>query len=172
MSKNKNQTTFRFLPQIPHLFAPFQPCLSPTSDNQRATNTSPHKHPHISTMAGSLLCRAALRRQLHTFGRHNNKSPQRRWQSNKPEDPIPVPNTVPTTNVPFWLRLGPLTRATQAYGRAQRRRPWAVQLCTSLTIFFLGDISAQRISGREYDPERTGRSLIIGGLISIPNYEW
>lgn len=124
--------------------------------------------------APTLAYRAALRSRLR------NTFQQRRWQSTnnntttttKPEDPIPVPNTVPTTSVPFWLRLGPLTRATQAYGRAQRKRPWTVQLCTSLTIFFLGDISAQRIGGRDYDPERTGRSLIIGGLISIPNYEW
>lgn len=119
-------------------------------------------------VALGLFYRAAVRSRL--------RNPlQRRWQStnnNKPEDPIPVATTVPTTSVPFWLRLGPLTRATQAYGRAQRKRPWTVQLCTSLTIFFLGDISAQRINGRDYDPERTGRSLIIGGLISIPNYEW
>lgn len=123
-------------------------------------------------MAGTLLYRALLRRQAQSLARPR----QRRWQStnNRPEpDPIPVHNSVPPPNAaPFWMRLGPLTRATQAYGRAQRKRPWAVQLCTSLTIFFLGDISAQQIGGRDYDPERTGRSILIGGLISIPNYEW
>lgn len=122
-------------------------------------------------MAGTLFYRAALRRQMQSLTRR----PQRRWQSHKTEEGVPTPNTVPPPSpnaVPFWMRLGPLTRATQAYGRAQRKRPWVVQLCTSLTIFFLGDISAQRISGKDYDPERTGRSMIIGGLVSIPNYEW
>lgn len=123
-----------------------------------------------SRMPGTLIYRAALRRQAQPLLR----SRQRRWQSSKPERPIPVQNTVPppTADVPFWMRLGPLTRATQAYGRAQRKRPWVVQLCTSLTIFCLGDISAQRMSGRDYDPERTGRSMLIGGIISIPNFEW
>lgn len=121
-------------------------------------------------MAHSLFYRTALRRQIQSLTRNTQ---QRRWQSSKTEEGIPTPSTVPPpTAVPFWMRLGPLTRATQAYGRAQRKRPWVVQLCTSLTIFFLGDISAQRISGKDYDPERTGRSMIIGGLVSIPNYEW
>lgn len=138
-------------------------------------------------MADSLFYRALLRRQVSSGPsvpsllrmrmpprpRPQPQPQQRRWQSNKPEDPIPVASTVPPpAAVPFWMRLGPLTRATQAYGRAQRKRPWVVQLCTSLTIFFLGDISAQRISGSEYDPERTARSIAIGGLASIPNYEW
>lgn len=129
------------------------------------------KNTRLGRMAGTLIYRAALRRQAQLLAR----PPPRRWQSNKPEQPIPVQNTVPPPtpgDVPFWMRLGPLTRATQAYGRAQRKRPWVVQLCTSLTIFCLGDISAQRMSGKDYDPERTGRSLVIGGIISIPNFEW
>lgn len=129
-------------------------------------------------MAGTLLYRAALRRQTQFLAR---SPPQRRWQSSphtktKPEQPIPVQNTVlpppPPAPVDFWTRLGPLTRATQAYGRAQRKRPWVVQLCTSLTIFCLGDLCSQRIGGKDYDPERTGRAIIIGGLSSIPSYEW
>ncbi|CAN8102038.1 unnamed protein product [Discula destructiva] len=130
-------------------------------------------------MTSNLLCRAALRRQTQFLAR----PPQRRWQSSpnrKSEEPIPVPNTVPppppppppAVETPFWMRLGPLTRATQAYGRAQRKRPWVVQLCTSLTIFCLGDMCSQRIGGKDYDPVRTGRAIIIGGVISIPNFEW
>lgn len=121
-------------------------------------------------MAHALFYRAALRRHMQSLTRNTQ---QRRWQSTKTEEGIPTPNTVPPPSAaPFWMRLGPLTRATQAYGRAQRKRPWVVQVCTSLTIFCLGDISAQRISGKDYDPERTGRSMLIGGLVSIPNFEW
>lgn len=126
-------------------------------------------------MTGAILYRAALRRQTHLLRRPS----QRRWQSgNKVEQPIPVQNTVlpptPTAavDVPFYMRLGPLTRATQAYGRAQRKRPWVVQLCTSLTIFSLGDVCSQYISGNDYTPERTGRAMIIGSIIAIPNQEW
>ncbi|KUI68521.1 Protein SYM1 [Cytospora mali] len=126
----------------------------------------------------SPLYRVLLRRQAHSLRngtRHQQQ--QRRWQSSKPEPDaptkeIPTPNMVPTVDVPFWLRLGPLTRSVQAYGRAQRKRPWITQLCTSLTIYFFADLSAQRINGKEYDPERTCRSIIIGGISSIPSFEW
>lgn len=135
----------------------------------------PYEHKTFAAMSGLFLQRVALRRQALLV----RPRFQRRWQSSntKPEEPIPVPNTVlppppAAVDVPFWMRLGPLTRVTQAYGRAQRKRPWVVQLATSLTIFCLGDICSQRISGKEYDVERTGRSMIIGSIISIPNYEW
>ncbi|CAJ2508659.1 Uu.00g136850.m01.CDS01 [Anthostomella pinea] len=75
--------------------------------------------------------------------------------------------------LPFWQRLGPLTRAGQAYARAQRARPWATQLASSLFIYLCADISAQRLGGRgEHDLERTGRSLVIGGAAAIPGYTW
>ncbi len=85
-------------------------------------------------------------------------------------DAIPVPNTVAT--IPLWQRLGPLTRLAEAYARAQRRRPYVTQLCSSLVIYFCADISAQRMSGKEYTPTRTGRALVIGSISSIPSYEW
>lgn len=82
-----------------------------------------------------------------------------------------MPNTVGP--LPFWQRLGPLTRAGQAYARAQRRRPWATQLATTLVIYLCADVSAQRMGGKEdYDPRRTARSLVIGGVSSIPSYTW
>lgn len=34
------------------------------------------------------------------------------------------------------------------------------------------DISAQSISGSDYDPKRTARSLTIGAISSIPSFEW
>ena len=86
------------------------------------------------------------------------------------DDPIPVPNTV--APLPFWQRLGPLTTAGQAYARSQRKRPWATQFVSTLVIYLCADISAQRMSGKDYDPKRTARSLIIGGAASIPSYTW
>jgi protein Mpv17 len=83
---------------------------------------------------------------------------------------IPVPNTVAT--LPLWQRLGPLSTGFRAYGRSQRKRPYTTQFVSSLVVFFLGDLGAQRINGDEYDPARSGRALIIGGMASIPSYKW
>jgi hypothetical protein len=101
------------------------------------------------------------------------RRPQSTKAPNKPltEDPIPVPNTIGP--LPFWQRLGPLTRLAQSYARAQKRRPYVTQLCSSLTIYFLGDLVAQWLSEDEgWDEKRTFRSLVIGGLSSIPSYRW
>ena len=87
------------------------------------------------------------------------------------ETSIPVPNHVP--QLPLWQRLGPLTRLASGYARAQKKRPYVTQLCSSLTIYFLGDLGAQWLSeDEEWDPKRTMRSLVIGGLSSIPSYKW
>jgi protein Mpv17 len=83
---------------------------------------------------------------------------------------IPVPNTV--ANLPIWQRLGPLSKGLQAYSRSQRKRPYTTQFCSSLVIYFLGDLSAQNISGDEYDPKRTMRALVISAFSSIPTYKW
>ncbi|RFU30543.1 hypothetical protein B7463_g5775, partial [Scytalidium lignicola] len=83
---------------------------------------------------------------------------------------IPVHNVVPA--VPLWQRLGPLSRGIQAYGKSQRDRPYLTQFCSSLVIYFLGDLSAQNMSGGDYDPMRTLRALIISAGSSIPSYKW
>ena len=83
---------------------------------------------------------------------------------------IPVHNTVAT--LPIWQRLGPLSTSLAAYGRSQRKRPYVTQFCSSLVIYFLGDLSAQNINGDEYDPKRTLRALIISAGSSIPSYRW
>ncbi len=132
--------------------------------------------------------RALLRRQAQAprwpRSRRHGQS-QTRWQSSsepttktrptsrhpRAEDPVPVPNTVAT--LPLWQRLGPLTRLAEAYARAQRRRPYVTQLCSSLAIYFCADLSAQRMGGKGYyDPSRTARSLLIGAISSIPSYKW
>jgi hypothetical protein len=126
--------------------------------------------------------RAAFRRHLDLLRlRRLPQHPPRRFESShtnnpgaKPakaeETPIPVPGTV--VPLSFWQKLGPLTRAGEAYGRAQRRRPWVTQTATAVVIYLCADISAQRMSGKEYDPKRTARSMFIGALAAIPNYTW
>ncbi|KAI1276712.1 hypothetical protein F5Y07DRAFT_365748 [Xylaria sp. FL0933] len=116
----------------------------------------------------------------------------------RPEVPIPVPSIVPPP--PFWQRLGPLTRAAEAYGRAQRARPWATQVASTLVVYLCADFGAQWISrgGQDevardvkdgkgegkgeddsakekvkgHDWARTARSLAIGGTAAIPGYIW
>lgn len=91
------------------------------------------------------------------------------------EDPangtsIPVPGTVAT--LPLWQRLGVLSKGFQAYGRSQRKRPYTTQFVSSLVIYFLGDLSAQKMNGDDYDPQRTARALVISAGSSIPSYKW
>ncbi|KAL1874934.1 hypothetical protein VTK73DRAFT_10360 [Phialemonium thermophilum] len=127
--------------------------------------------------------RAVLRRQLQFLRPRAGGAPgQRRAQSTGKiddkaakipageETQIPVANNVPT--LPFWQRLGPLSRAAEAYARAQRSRPYLTQLCSSLVIYFCADLSAQNISGKDYDSVRTARSLTIGAISAIPSYKW
>jgi dihydroorotate dehydrogenase len=95
-------------------------------------------------MAVCFTCRAVLRRNIDVLKRLR----QRRAQSTNADltkptktarhpEQVPTPNNVPTLN--FWLRLGPLTRAAQAYARAQRKRPYVTQVCTSLFIYLCSD---------------------------------
>ncbi|TRX98365.1 hypothetical protein FHL15_001010 [Xylaria flabelliformis] len=114
-------------------------------------------------------------------------------------------NTIPAPNIiaplPFWQRLGPLTRAGQAYARAQRSRPWVTQVASALVVYLCADFGAQRMNsgghqstpdddklagegksaaeddsaeekGRKHDWARTARALFIGGSAAIPGYVW
>ncbi|KAK3307204.1 uncharacterized protein B0T15DRAFT_393740 [Chaetomium strumarium] len=128
-------------------------------------------------MAVCLTCRSALRRHIDVLRKlrqrraHSSGSdPTKAGKDARPQEQIPTPNNVPTLN--FWQRLGPLTRAAQAYARAQRKRPYTTQVCTSLLIYLCSDISAQSMGGKDYDPTRTARSLLIGAVSSIPSYKW
>lgn len=100
-------------------------------------------------------------------------------------DPIPAPVANVVAPVPVWQRLGPLTRAGQAYGRAQRAHPWATQVASALLIYLCADFGAQRLdpggigtrddddaAGRRHDWARTARSLTIGGAVAIPSFVW
>lgn len=111
-----------------------------------------------------------------TSKRHNSNNSIPTTRSNISVDTsangtaIPIPATIAT--LPLWQRLGPLTRSFQAYGRAQRKRPYTTQFCSSLVIYFLGDLSAQSICGDDYDWKRTVRALLISMGSSIPSYRW
>lgn len=123
----------------------------------------------------TLVYRTALRHQLQSLRQRVPSQIRQQSSSNKKtpgpaEDQIPVANNVPP--LPFWQRLGPLTRAAEAYARAQRARPYTTQVCSSLVIYLAADVSAQSMSGAEYDPVRSGRSLVIGAIASIPSYKW
>lgn len=103
--------------------------------------------------------------------KHPLRHIQRRFQSSPPKkDPVPVPATV--APLPLWQRLGPLTTAVQAYARAQNKSPYKTQVATAVVIYIAGDLSAQYVSGNEYDPVRTLRNAVIGCVAAIPNYKW
>ncbi|GAB7351597.1 hypothetical protein MBLNU459_g2218t1 [Dothideomycetes sp. NU459] len=104
---------------------------------------------------------------------------QRRCESTKPSASgnAPPSRTIPGAG---WAWIEPLKAPFLAYGRMQHRSPYITQLSSTLTIYFLGDLSAQLVSGTgnaddddsAYEPARGLRALVIGGIISIPNYNW
>lgn len=111
--------------------------------------------------------------QLHVqlrLVRHRLYSSAPKNDSEIKEDPIPVQSAIPP--VPLWNRLGPLTAAANAYSRSQKQRPWATQFITTVIIYFIADLTAQSIGGDEYNPQRTARNVIIGGVSAIPTYYW
>jgi dihydroorotate dehydrogenase len=102
--------------------------------------------------------RDALRRQVTSLRqlrqRRDLSVKTRPPSTTKPartEDQIPTPNNVPT--LPFWQRLGPLTRAAEAYARAQRKRPYTTQLCSSLVIYLCSDCEFAHTRGLECEEE-------------------
>jgi len=80
--------------------------------------------------------------------------------------PVDIPNV-------FWYhRLGPVSHFVGWYDRTQKRRPYTVQLYSSLLVYLCGDLGAQNFGGEPYDPWRTVRHLIVGGVASAPGYRW
>lgn len=123
--------------------------------------------------------RGVLRRHHPLSNGHTNIT--RRYNSTKNTGPpkhvdVTSNTTIPTQNavplVPLWQRFGMLSRGIAAYGRSQQKRPYRTQFITSLVIYVLGDLSAQNISGDDYDPARTMRAVVISAFSSIPSYKW
>ncbi|VBB84493.1 Putative Protein SYM1 [Podospora comata] len=128
-------------------------------------------------MAVCAAVRTAFRRQIQNLEKFRQRRPHsskvngaKPIQSAQHQAPITPPAKIQPP--PLWLRLGPLTRAAQAYGRTHQKRPYTTQILTSLFIFLCGDISAQSIGGDEHDFGRTARALFIGGTSSVPSYLW
>ena len=131
----------------------------------------------INLRAGRIALKHPLHTRQHIFQaiRRREKfdsTPSGNGNKSLKEDlkTVPVPNTVPP--LPFSQRLGPLSKIFNAYGEAQRNRPYTTQLCSSLAIYFCGDLCAQNVGDEDYDMWRTLRHLIIGGACSIPSYRW
>lgn len=84
----------------------------------------------------------------------------------KPIDPLDIPLQL------WYHRLGPVSNFFRWFHRMQAKRPYAVQLGTTLTTYLCGDILAQDIGGELYNPWRTARMLTIGATAAIPGYNW
>jgi protein Mpv17 len=119
----------------------------------------------------------------------------RRYNASKPPPAQKAPETAKTIPGANWLWLEPIYEPFRAYGRVQQRKPFMTQIISSLVIYFVGDMVAQSISepaptktvpkeemeeekgwvqewSDNRDWHRTGRSLVIGGLSSLPAYTW
>nr|OQO15907.1 hypothetical protein B0A51_16858 [Rachicladosporium sp. CCFEE 5018] len=142
-------------------------------------------------MSTSIFTTHRTLRNLHSTVHRNLSRQLRRHESTKPPS-TPKPST-PARNLstastnsapktwtipgPAWSWIEPLMPPFRAYGRMQQRSPLLTQFESSLTIYFLGDLSAQAVfsSGFKegsYEPARGLRALLIGGLSSIPSYKW
>ncbi|KFY91771.1 hypothetical protein V498_05325 [Pseudogymnoascus sp. VKM F-4517 (FW-2822)] len=136
---------------------------------------------HGLALKAGLRAAAPLRRPPPLLRRQ--PAPKRTTTTNTPKTPPPRTTTAPSPSttipiagsippLPLWQRLGPITTAISLFSRAQRARPWTTQFISTLIVYFLGDLSAQRIRGGDYEAERAGRALIIGAGAAIPSYTW
>ncbi|KAI1815817.1 hypothetical protein GGS20DRAFT_541513 [Poronia punctata] len=152
--------------------------INPSSEAQNIAHEEPHLLRHD---VGKIATESQAQAQAHSIPEPAPKTP----------NPIPSPATI--TPRPFWQRLGPITRAGEAYGNAQRAHPWATQVFSALAIYLLADFGAQQMNSgtsdlaRELEDEdserkevkrgghdwaRTARALLIGGTSAIPGYIW
>ena len=124
--------------------------------------------------------RSAFQRRLHQPLRRQSTKTETKSQTARTSNDS---NTIPGAG---WAWIEPLKTPFYAYGKMQHRSPYLTQLSSTLIIYFLGDLSAQLVSGPSapqdsemdsekripYEPARGLRALVIGGIISIPNYKW
>ena len=139
------------------------------------------------------LTRAPRRAQIHNTSPARSKAtPDNHSPSSSPVKPSLLPTYLSIPG-PSWYWVQPLTYPFRAYGRAQQRSPYIVQITSSIVIYFLGDLASQSIQKRtqataapqpsinnstavppqsSYDPYRAVRSVTIGALSSIPSYRF
>lgn len=128
---------------------------------RRSVQRQHNLHSPTKRQKGTAVDKSVEKPSQSSTSREENKT----LASSRDDSPPPFP-------LPLWQRLGPVSDAFNAYGRTQRKRPWATQLGTSLVIYFFGDMAAQNIGGEDYDQWRTARHLTIGAISSIPAYSW
>ena len=118
-----------------------------------------------------------------TFNRSTRRSKSSQSSSKPPETTKPTnhPTTKTTLTNSTLFRI--LTSPLRLYNQCQNRRPYVTQFFTSITIYLLGDVSSQYVRrplspspapsfASTYDPTRSLRNMLIGGLASIPSYCW
>jgi protein Mpv17 len=138
--------------------------------------------------ARAFLARQMLQRRLQFLPKRSQST-----HNSHPKEPLNTnftqhgPANLPTSDLktipgPIWVWTQPLN----SYSRVHKRRPYTVQIVSTLIIYFFGDMAAQRINptpqdntnetastpSSTYDPQRTVRALLIGGLAAIPGYHW
>lgn len=77
----------------------------------------------------------------------------------------------------YWTWFEPVKVPFRTYSNMQKRSPYLTQWETTLVIYFLGDLSAQTVqsnffSEAKYEPIRGLRAMVIGGIMSIPSYNF
>lgn len=80
--------------------------------------------------------------------------------------PAPVPAPAPS---PY---LRPAVRFFKWYRHHERHSPHTTQLWITPLIYLAGDLSAQLITGDDYDPARALRAVLVGTVVAVPSYRW
>lgn len=126
--------------------------------------------------AGAL--RRAIQRTSRTSIRQTHQAPQTPRTTAELEST--AQSSARTIPGPTWMWTEPLNSFT----RFHSRRPYLTQFISSIIVYLVGDLISQRISpsparddsestaSTAYDPFRTMRALLIGGIAAIPGYRW
>lgn len=184
--------TCRILPNFTHTLS----LLHSTTAHECSSSTTMIRTPCAWAARGLRRTRDFYPRNPISGNNHIAISPShilRRPHASKPPIGQKAPESASTIPGPTWLWLEPIYEPFRAYGRVQQRKPYMTQFISSLVIYFVGDLVAQSIAepveqaqtleegeklgwvqewSNNRDWSRTGRSLIIGGLSSIPAYKW
>ena len=111
---------------------------------------------------------SSLIRKQHKASSAENISSQRSLKEEDKPAPL-VAKISPRRSI--WQHVSPRVIA-KSYARAQEKRPYTTQICSTITIWCCGDLLAQRIEGEGYNPWKTLRNIVIGCSAAIPNYKW
>lgn len=126
-------------------------------------------------LAGPLVARRCFQRQQHVsfvLVKHQMAEESRAAGVSKEIRSKASPNLAAEPSLSIWQRLGPFTKAINGYAYAQKTRPYLTQIASSIVVYALGDLGAQRLGEEKYDPLRTARNMAIGAVIAVPAYRW